>query len=36
MRKTFTGVLIEDLITVQTLLAALTFFIQLSTIFDLI
>ena len=36
MRKTFTGVLIEDLITVQTLLAALTFLIQLSTIFDLI
>ena len=35
-KKTLAGVLIEDLSTVRTLLTAFTFFIQLSTIFDLI
>tara|TARA_A100000164_G_scaffold278672_1_gene250819 strand:- start:1488 stop:2015 length:528 start_codon:yes stop_codon:yes gene_type:complete len=35
-KKTLAGVLIEDLSTVQALLTAFTFFIQLSTIFNLI
>tara|TARA_Y100000768_G_C23558042_1_gene486850 strand:- start:235 stop:588 length:354 start_codon:yes stop_codon:yes gene_type:complete len=34
IKKTLTGVLIEDIATFQTILAAITLFLQLSTIFN--